>query len=77
MLYGDYSMAKRLARFKTSILTDPRYSDLYDNDNATIKNDLLNYLNPWIKSSTEELDSPDIITTPRLKSNDKYLQEKL
>jgi len=77
MLYGDYSMAKRLARFKTSILTDSRYSDLYDNDNATIKNDLLNYLNPWIKSSTEELDSPDIITTPRLKSNDKYLQEKL
>lgn len=75
MYYGKDSMAARLSRLKTDILME-KYPDLLSTGKV-IKNELLNYLSAEFKQLNEEFDSPNIITVPRTKSNDKYLEKRL
>lgn len=75
LFYGSNSMAKRLSRFKTSILVG-EYPELLSPSN-TILNEFLNYITPEFKQLNDVYDSPDVIVTPATKSNDKYLQERL
>lgn len=75
MLYGTNSMARRLDRIKKDIILG-KYPELIT-AHGTIKNELINHLSTEYSSLDEIYESPDIITTPALRSNDKRLESIL
>lgn len=75
MLYGNQSMAKRLASIKSDILQG-KYSDMLTQD-GKIANQLLNYLGTLTKMSTDKYTAPDIITKNRISDDDKFLKNNL
>lgn len=75
MLYGQNSMARRLDNMKKDILLG-KYPEMLTADNK-IKNEFLNHLATEYRSLNEIYESPDIITTPALRGNDKLLDRRL
>lgn len=75
MFYGANTMAKRLSKIKSDILSG-KYPDMLTQD-GKIGNQLLNYLGTLTKMSTDKYNAPDIITKNRISDDDKYLKQNL
>lgn len=75
MLYGENSMAHRLARIKSDILNG-KYEGMLTQD-GKIANKLLNHLGTLTRMSTDKYFAPNIITKNRINDGDKYLKQTL
>lgn len=75
MFYGTDTMAKRLSKIKSDILSG-KYPEMLTQD-GKIGNQLLNYLGTLTKMSTDNYNAPDIITKNRISDDDKYLKQNL
>lgn len=75
MFYGANTMAKRLSKIKSDILSG-KYPEMLTQD-GKIGNQLLNYLSTLTKMSTDKYNAPDIITKNRISDDDKYLKQSL
>jgi hypothetical protein len=72
LLYGDNSMAHRLAKIKSDILNS-KYEGMLTQD-GKIANKLLNHLGTLTRMSTDKYFAPNIITKNRINDGDKYLK---
>ena len=75
MLYGENSMAHRLAKIKSDILNG-KYDGMLTQD-GKIANKLLNHLGTLTRMSTDRYIAPNIITRNRINDGDKYLKQTL
>lgn len=75
MLYGENSMAHRLAKIKSDILNG-KYDGMLTQD-GKIANKLLNHLGTLTRMSTDKYIAPNIITRNRINDGDKYLKQTL
>lgn len=75
LLYGDNSMAHRLAKIKSDILNS-KYEGMLTQD-GKIANKLLNHLGTLTRMSTDKYFAPNIITKNRINDGDKYLKQTL
>lgn len=75
MFYGANTMAKRLSKIKSDILSG-KYPEMLTQD-GKIGNQLLNYISTLTKMSTDKYNAPDIITKNRISDDDKYLKQSL
>lgn len=75
LLYGDNSMAHRLAKIKSDILNS-KYEGMLTQD-GKISNKLLNHLGTLTRMSTDKYFAPNIITKNRINDGDKYLKQTL
>nr|DAO36519.1 MAG TPA: hypothetical protein [Bacteriophage sp.] len=72
LLYGDNSMAHRLAKIKSDILNS-KYEGMLTQD-GKIANKLLNHLGTLTRMSTDKYFAPNILTKNRINDGDKYLK---